>query len=682
MRSRKESPMKMLAAVALSAVLAAPAFAQSNEYNGPAPRSRAAAATDQIIVKWRDDALALMADPATQRASKLSSAAGVSIQHKRRSTSDTEVFKLARPMNRADIKTVLDRLNADPAVAFAVADERRWAHATPTDPLFGEQWYFQSVEAAATRAELAWDTTTGSAATVVAVLDTGVRFEHPDLGRAESGGKLLAGFDFVTQPLVANDGDGRDSDPTDPGDWISTADRGQAIFSDCDLDNSSWHGTRVSSLIGALTNESIGLAGTGWSTLILPVRVLGKCGGFDSDIIDGMRWSAGLPVEGVPANTTPANIINLSLGGNGVCNAVYQAAVNEITAQGSLIIASVGNDGAAVGVPANCNGVLGVTGLRQIGTKVGFSNLGPGADIGAPGGNCVNVAAGQPCLFSILVATNSGQTTPAVSTYTDQMNFNVGTSFAAPLVAGAAALIHAVNPSLAPSQVAAVLQGSSNPFPTISSTTTAICRPPTANILQTQECICTTATCGAGMLDTASAVSAVLKPFGIVQAPTTLTPNTSVSIDGSTSFDVGGGAVLGYQWSVLDVTGAMPVIADATLATTTLQVPGDSRFTLRLQVTGNGGVTDDTDFAMVAATPIPPATTPIGSGGTSGGGGSFDWWLLVLGLLPLALPGPRRRKTARARSRSMPRTPSERDAHDLNGSASRSYRRRRRQHLS
>jgi serine protease len=682
--SRKESPMKMLAAaVVLSAVIAAPAFAQSKEYNGPPARARTDGATDQIIVKWRSGAMAVMADPAAQRASKLSSAAGVTIQHKRRSTADTEVYKLSRAMKPTELKSVLDSLNADPDVAFAVADQLRRAHAVPTDPLYANQWYFQTVQPAATRAETAWDTTTGSAATIVAVLDTGVRFEHPDLGRVATGGKLLDGYDFVTRMAVANDGGARDSDASDPGDWVTTADLASPeIPDDCDTGGSSWHGTRVSSLIGALTNNSDGLAGTGWTTQLLPVRVLGKCGGFDSDIIDGMRWAAGLPVVNVPDNTTPAQIINLSLGGGGACNDAYQAAVNEITAQGSLIIASAGNDGGVVSAPANCDNVLGVTALRHIGTKVGFSNIGPQADIGAPGGNCVNTGAGQPCLFPILAATNSGTTVPADSGYTDPGSANVGTSFSAPLVAGAAALVHAVNPSLTPTQIGAVLKGSATPFPTTSTTpNTAICRTPTTNTPQGDECICTTSTCGSGMLNTASAVSAAVLPFGVVQAPSTLTPNVSVAIDGSTSFDADGTPIASssYQWSIVDATGPTPVIANPTAAATTLQVTGDSRFTLRLRVTGAGGVTDDTDVVMVATTPIPPATTPIGSGG--GGGGSFDWWLLVLGLLPLALPGPRRRKAVRVRGRSAPRTPLTREINDAIGSTGRSHRRRRRQHF-
>jgi serine protease len=205
------------------------------------------------------------------------------------------------------------------------------------------------------------------------------------------------------------------------------------------------------------------------------------------------------------------------------------------------------------------------------------------------------------------------------------------------------------------------------------------------NDIQGAECICTTSTCGAGLLNAASAVQAAQKPFGIVQATSTIDPNTSVGIDGRTSFDVDGDPVTTYQWSIVNVTGATPTIADVATGTTTLQVTGNSRFTLRLRVTDDAGLIDDTDFAMVTTTPpepppVPPATTPIGGGG-GGGGGSFDWWLLVLGLLPLALPGPRRRKAVRVRSRPAPRNSTLREVQELYGSARRSYRNRRRQHF-
>jgi serine protease len=347
-----------------------------------------------------------------------------------------------------------------------------------------------------------------------------------------------------------------------------------------------------------------------------------------------------------------------------------------------------------VGTPANCDGVLGVSGLRQAGTKVGYSSLGPGADIGAPAGNCVNVVANNfytaqaPCLFQIKAATNLGLTNPIesgsgytqqVSSNTDGSSPNFGTSFSAPLVAGAAALLYAVNPSLTPQQSSAVLMGTATPFPTSSTTTTDICR---VNTVQGTECICTTATCGAGMLNTAAAVNALSAPFGVIQAPTTFNTNTSVSIDGSASFDTTGGQVATYQWSVVNVTGAMPTIANATSGSTTLQATGTSNFTLRLRVTGASGATDDTDFAMstIAAVTPPSTNTPIGSGGGGGGGGAFDWWLLLLGLLPLALPGPRKRRPARVRGLARRSSPLSEWQH-ASVSAVRCDRRRRRQNF-
>jgi serine protease len=680
--------MKMLVAFALAALAAAPAFAQSKENQGQAS-ARAADITDQIIVKWRNSsATTVTAKSATQRSSKLTTTAGVALQHKRNGWGQTEVYKLDRTMDKGELQSVLDRLNADPEVEYAVADGRRFAQAMPSDPLFADQWYLKSVEISATRADQAWDITTGSSNIVVAVLDTGVRPQHPDLAGP---GKLLPGYDFIAEPVYANDGDGRDADPTDAGDWLTASDR-TGLLANCDTGASSWHGTRVSSLIAATTDEGNGMAGLGWNTSILPVRVLGRCGGRDSDIIAAMAWAAGLPVDGAPVNPNPAKIINLSLGGDGACSAAYQAVMSQITDRGVLVVASVGNAGVSVGTPANCNGVLGVSGLRQAGTKVGYSSLGPGADIGAPAGNCVNIVANNfytaqsPCLFQIKSATDLGLTTATGPGYTQQVSSNTdgsgpnfGTSFSAPLVSGAAALLYAVNSRLSPAQYSAVLMGTANPFPTSSTTTTNICRVPNG-VTQGDECICTTATCGAGMLNTFAAVSAVASgaPFGVIQASSSIAVNTNVSIDARTSFDSSGGNVASYQWSVVNVTGAMPTIANTSSANTTLQVGGTSSFTLRLQVTDANGATDMTDFAMATAATTPPAQTPIGGGG--GGGGAFDWWLLLLGLLPLALPGPRKRKPARVRGEARRASPLPEWQH-ASVSAVRSDRRRRRQNF-
>lgn len=630
--------MRTIVAAALLLALPVAGLAQT-EHHG-LPSRRAAQTIDQIIVQWRAGA-PLKPDAKVARASVI---AGVRLNRKRTMSSGAEVVRLERALDRAAVDSIIERLSADPSVEYAVADEWRYAHAIPSDPLFTtEQWYFRAGEAAATRAEHAWDVTTGDAATVVAVLDTGVRFEHPDLSA-----KLLPGFDFISSAAIANDGGGRDIDASDPGDWMTAQEAQQPPFdsSDCipegsDHVDSSWHGTRVASLIAAATNDAQGMAGSGWSTRILPVRVLGKCGGHDSDILDAMRWAAGISVFGAPTNATPAEIINLSLGAEGACSAAYRAAVSEITSRGVLIVASVGNDGGAVGAPANCPGVLGVTGLRHAGTKVGFSNLGPEAGIGAPGGNCVNTGAGQPCLFSITVATDAGTTNPTAPTHTDRINFNVGTSFSAPLVAGAAALMHAVNAQLSPAQYITLLRETAAPFATSSATTTTICQS-NSGAVQDSECICTTSTCGAGMLNTHAAVLAAERPYAVLNAPATIDPSSAVNISAIGSFASNGRSVSAHQWSVLNVTGAAPTIADASQPSTTLQVGGASQFTLRVTVTDDQGAQDTADVTIATSTAVPPPASPpaptpnppLGaapsSGGGGGGGGIGGDWLLAL----------------------------------------------------
>jgi len=340
-----------------------------------------------------------------------------------------------------------------------------------------------------------------------------------------AGGNLLPGYDMISDADIANDGDGRDADASDPGDWLTLAEVQQidGPFYKCDTvaENSSWHGTQTSSLIGALTNNGIGMASVGRSVRVLPVRVLGKCGGFDSDIIAGMRWAAGLAVPGTPRNANPARVLNLSLGSADTCSAAYRDVLSEIAAVGAVVAASAGNSvGHAVGTPANCPGVIAVAGLRHAGTKVGFSDLGPEISISAPAGNCVNTAAGTPCLYPIVTAANAGLTTPVSdadggSIYTDSFDASLGTSFSAPLVAGTAALMLSVQPSLTPAAIQAVMRSTARPFPTTSAdnggaTVPQCMSPQPSGLVQfdQQECICTTTTCGAGMLDAGAAVMA------------------------------------------------------------------------------------------------------------------------------------------------------------------------------
>jgi serine protease len=493
-----------------------------------------AAREARVIVKFRAgaDVLAMAAassgiDTARARAAALGRRQGVAV------TAGVEVGEREQVVKAAGLtsRELAQRLALDPGVEYAVPDERKRIAAAPNDPLYGPgvpgtgpaagQWYLRAPGgeiASAIDAERAWQVSTGAPSIIVAVLDTGVRLDHPDLERVDRGGNLLPGYDMVADADAANDGGGRDADASDPGDWLTQEelDRPGGPFDDCEegASDSSWHGTQVSGLIAALTDNRTGMASVARTVRVLPVRVLGKCGGWDSDILAGMRWAAGIAVPGVPANPTPARVLNLSLSGDGSCSFAYRNAIAEINAAGAVVVASAGNSaGDAVRSPANCPGAIAVGALRHAGTKVGFSNLGPEMALMAPGGNCVNVDAGSPCLYPILTTTNAGPTVPAESTYTDAFRISVGTSFSAPLVAGTAALMLSARPSLSPAQVRSFLQGTSRFFPARPATSAApYCLPPqfdaTGRPVEQLECHCTTSTCGAGMLDAGAAVAA------------------------------------------------------------------------------------------------------------------------------------------------------------------------------
>ncbi len=413
-----------------------------------------------------------------------------------------------------------ERLAADPDVAWAVPDRRMRRLAQPNDTLFvaggaqgpaSGQWYLRTptaAEPASIDAVRAWDTTQGSSNVIVAVLDTGVR-PHPDLD-----GKLVPGYDFVSnesgEPPISNDGTGPDSDPSDSGDWLTQSEinADPAFWGDCQASDSSWHGTQVAGIIGAATNNGSGMAGTGWNVRVMPVRVLGKCFGYTSDIQAAMRWAAGLTVPGAPVNPNPAQVINLSLGGTATCNSDWTSAINAVIGQGVVVVAAAGNSaGRAASAPANCPGVIGVAAVRHVGTKVGFSDVGSQLSIAAPGGNCVNEVGA--CLYPILTTLDTGTQSPVGPTYSDGLNnISVGTSFSSPLVAGTVALMLSARPGLTPAQVKSALQSSARAFPSSGQPGVQACQAP-GNVDQL-ECYCTKTTCGAGLLDANGAVAAAL----------------------------------------------------------------------------------------------------------------------------------------------------------------------------
>jgi serine protease len=341
----------------------------------------------------------------------------------------------------------------------------------------------------------AWVQSNGLAAAPVAVLDTGVT------AHGELQGHLLPGYDLVSDVDMANDGDGRDADPTDPGDWVSASDRANPAFDGCAVADSSWHGTVIAGLIAARTDNNVGVAAVNWHGRIVPVRVAGKCGAQVADIVDGMRWAAGLRVSDgrggfLPRNANPVRVVNISFGGHAPCNAAYQSAIDELHARGVVVVAAAGNEHGAVLRPASCRGVVAVAGLNRDGFKTHYSSFGPQVTLATVGGDDAGGVWG-PLLtdHGLLSIANQGRTTPADAGYAR----HTGTSFAAPLVAGTLSLMLSVNPTLSANRLVAGLAVSARPH--VRSPWIAEC-----SFDNPGRCLCTTATCGAGILDAEQAL--------------------------------------------------------------------------------------------------------------------------------------------------------------------------------
>ena len=609
------------------------------------------------------DSAATVRDMLGRRAGTLGTRVGRQIDAGQATGERTQVMRATG----MDAAALARRLAADPDVEWAVPNGRARILAAPNDPLFAAtapgvrprgpdagQWYLRAPTPAVPSAidiERAWLRTQGSGTVVVAVLDTGVRFEHPDLGRVATGGRLLPGYDFVANNTVANDSQpGRDDDPSDPGDWVSAAEAGVSPFAGCTASNSSWHGTRTASLVGAATNNGLGMAGTAPGVSVLPVRVLGKCFGTDADIQAGMRWAAGIPVPGVPDNPNPAKVLNMSLGASGVCTQSYQNTVDQVLARGAVIVAAAGNSaGGPVGTPGNCRGVIAVLALRHAGTKVGFSDLGPEITIAAPGGNCINIAPGTPCIYPILAASNTGTTVPVAADafWTDSFRISVGTSFSSPLVAGTVGLMFSSQPALTPTQVRSALQSTARPFPTTGGdngpddpTPVLQCTAPSVNVqLAPQlQCYCNTTWCGAGMLDAGAAVAAVSGPVARIDvSPAAPVAGTSVQFTSSASAAASGRTIVAWAWTLVDGGGIASGFSSATNAATASLTPAATgALVVRLTVTDDLGASAGVDQTISVAAVAPPVVLPpppMDGGGSGGGGGAVSTpWMLFLAL--------------------------------------------------
>lgn len=613
------------------------------------PHGTPPAVAQYVVVKLRPEVVATLPEStplqrAHARVSALAARHGLSLVSHRPITELMHALRV-EPTGEA-AATTLARLRADAEVEYAVLDERRYIHAVPNDPMYAQQWYLttSALTPSAIDAQDAWDTSTGGSSLVIADIDTGVRPDHPDLA-----GRLLTGYCFISDAFIANGGTCPGPGAADPGDWVTSTDitSNPSECSQATAGPSSWHGTRTAGIIGAATNNATGVAGITWSAQILPVRALGKCGGFDSDIVSGMLWAAGLPVSGVPLNPNPAKIINMSIGGSGSCSAFFQDAVDQVRATGALIVVSAGNAGGPVDTPANCQGVAAVAGLRQAGTKVGYSNVGPEVALAAPAGNCGNAFTGgqTACTFSMTTTTNLSATgppaapTPDSNDYTglyycdastgsfagcsvgsgQYRTYNIGTSFSAPVVSGIAALMSSVNSRLNSCQLIARLKEGAQAFPQTSLDATVqppMCHVPSgANDVQGSECICTrdSQTCGAGMANAPASLAAALRPIAAVTLPASVTPGTNLVLDGSGSGGAPGHSVSSYQWS--PVSGGLALsITGATTAQATVTAPSCGVGTVALTVTDDAGRSDTAD---VVVTPTSVTSIAPGAAGQS-----------------------------------------------------------------
>jgi serine protease len=676
-------------------------------------------ATDRLIVKWRSTGVAAASiDTVQQRAAALSASSGLRLAPMRNLFGRTDLLRLPSTPTHAQMQTILSQLNADPRIAYAEPDGYRYVQAFPADALPNDphflpstdpsnaanpdlingiwqgQWYLlpsSSATPAAISATTAWQTTLGSASVLVAVIDTGVIEAHPDLA-----GKLMPGYDFISCDegndtsatgsgtladcsasgsaatyYFANDNNQNwHADASDPGDWIDAGDTALSVFQNAGcttVEPSSWHGTKVAGVIGALANNGIGVAGIAPETMLLPVRVVGKCAARVSDIASAINWAAGQPVAvdaGNIAASPAANIINLSLGAPTACSQTEQDAISAATSAGLLVVAAAGNEGGALDAPANCSGVVSVVGLRHVGTKVPYSSLSSSdgaATIAAPGGNCVNTVATSPCLYDIETTTDAGSTTPSPTPgfYTYSL-FNtsfldsganpdnaqdVGTSFAAPMVSGVAALMLAANSSLTPAQLIARLQSSALAFPTSSATSSTTCTLAStttdSNGNYTEpttpaECICTTATCGAGMLNAQAALLAAVGMFVQITPSSTIgSPGKHITLDGSASTAATGYSIVSYQWTTIPATSDQLLNANQSIAT--LVVPTFRSIQVMLTITDNSGRTDSATVTIESA---------VGAASGAGTGAFAPWWLAALAL-PALMQFRRRRSSPR-----------------------------------
>ena len=523
----------------------------------------------------------------------MGAAMGVDVAATRAVTAGASLFLFDDLVPADEARAMAARLAARPDVLWAEADVRVYPTIyIPNDTYFPEMtdlWNGGGAQDYSIKAPLVWGEQRGSSSVVVAILDTGIT-SHPDLDA-----NVVPGYDFVSDIAVANDGDARDPDPADPGDWITPAEASYGEFQGCDVANSSWHGTHVAGTVAAVQGNALGVTGVAPEARIQSVRVMGKCGGYTSDIAAGITWASGGSVPGVPPNPTPAKVLNMSLGGTGTCTAgsLYGSSISGAIARGATVVVAAGNEDESLAnhPPANCAGVIAVTASDSRGQRAAYSNYGDysgQATIAAPGGD-FSVDGG------ILSTVNAGTTSPVPAGATGVYAASQGTSMAAPHVAGAAALI--VSSGITdPAQVRQALVSAVQPFPTYGN-----------------RWDCTVTLCGAGILDLSrlEVGPVVTVPGAPTGVSAVATSTTRAALQWTAPASDGGAAITEYRLEYARDGGGYAALGTAEGTTTDVAdlVPGAS-YQFRVAAVNSAGVGEFSQPSAPLVMPTEVITVP------------------------------------------------------------------------
>ena len=548
-------------------------------------------ANDRIIVKYS------AAEKAPKSIGFTSKTVTKSLEKVQTLSNNSAVYHAAESLTDSELDALVAELNNNADVEFAERDLVLHTNFVPNDAHYSEQWNLQE-SVAGLQMESVWNDFTG-AGVVVAVVDSGV-VSHQDLAA-----NVLPGYDMISKTSHSQDGNGRDSDPTDVSDRF-------------------WHGTHVAGTIAAIADNNVGTTGIAFGAKVVPVRAVGANGGYLSDIADSIIWAAGGMVPGVPANQNPAKVINLSVGGQGACGNTIQSAIDVAYDLGATVVVSAGNDQIDVSnvVPASCNRVLVVGAVNRSGARAYYSNYGAGVSLSAAGGETISSYADG-------ILSSWGN---------DGSTFLEGTSMAAPQVSAVAALLYQAKPELTPAEVMDVLKNTARPF--------------------TGECY----QCGAGIVDPAAALAQV-KP-AVVEVLDIALSNGVVA----NAIDLEAGAAAYYTITLPADVAELDVTLTGTSGDADIYVAYDQRPTLshydcrsdndqneevcqinptqagtyHVMVYANSVVENvelQANFTLVAPkTTTAPAPVSSVAASSNGGGGSMLWSVLLIGLVLLARP--------------------------------------------